>query len=118
MKNLKNKMQICLFYDFKQRKTAAESYWSLSNAFENNVINERCNWYQSFWEGDESLADKERAGRLKMIDNAKHKEAINSTLNTQQRKCSIVIVSLLLTICTVLERWINAVNKCPINLAI
>ena len=80
MNDIKNKMRICLLYDFKQRKTAAESHRSISNAFGEDVINKRqCrNWFQRFRDGDESLEDKEHERRPKTVDDEELKAAIDS----------------------------------------
>ncbi|RCN24742.1 hypothetical protein ANCCAN_29556 [Ancylostoma caninum] len=80
MTDHKYRLRVCMLYDFKQGKTAAESHCSLCNAFGEDVISERqCRrWFDRFHNGDESLEYEEYQRRRQAVDNNALKEAVES----------------------------------------
>lgn len=64
-------IRACLLYDFKLKKTAAESHRSLMLAFGDIALSERqCRrWFERFHRGDESLEDDEHGKRPQLLDN-------------------------------------------------
>ncbi|VDP11580.1 unnamed protein product [Heligmosomoides polygyrus] len=54
-------MRVCLVYEFKHKKSAAESHRSLVAAFSEDVVfKSQCErWFKRFAAGDESLQDEE-----------------------------------------------------------
>ncbi|CAJ0924556.1 unnamed protein product, partial [Mesorhabditis belari] len=71
MEDLKYRMRVCLWYDYKQDKTAAESHRDLLRVFGDEALSEtQCKrWYRRFKEGDESLEDEPRQGRPELLQN-------------------------------------------------
>lgn len=80
MNNEKNSFRICMLYDFKLGKSAAESHRSLCKAFGEDVISQsQCRrWFQRFRNGDVSLEDEERGRPPQVIDDEQLKNAIES----------------------------------------
>lgn len=73
-------VRVCMFYDFKQGKSAAESHVSLRKVFGDDVpVLRQCQrWFQRFRDGDETLEDEKHQRRPQVIDNEALREAIES----------------------------------------
>ncbi|KIH52597.1 hypothetical protein ANCDUO_17299 [Ancylostoma duodenale] len=80
MTGQKYRLRVCMPYQFKQGKTAAETQRSLCNAFEEDVISERqCwRWFDRFRNGDESLEDEQHQRRRQAVDSDALKETVKS----------------------------------------
>ena len=80
MDDQKYRVRVCMLYDFKQGKTAAESHRILSQVFENDAPSERqCRrWFQRFQAGDETLEDEERGHNPKIVNNEELRLVIHS----------------------------------------
>ncbi|VDO86711.1 unnamed protein product [Heligmosomoides polygyrus] len=63
-------VRACLLYDFKLKKSAAESYPSSKAAFGEEVVSKRqCErWFQRFAAGDESLEDEKHGRPAPILD--------------------------------------------------
>ena len=72
--------RICMLYDFKLGKNAADSHRSLCKAFGEDTISLRqCQrWFQRFRDGDVSLEDEERGRPPQVIDDEELKRVIES----------------------------------------
>lgn len=75
---MKHRMRVCLWYDFKQGKTAKESHKTLSNIFKNDAYSEReCRlWFKRLNEGDESLEDHGRGHPPSALDDSELLKAV------------------------------------------
>lgn len=80
MSNQKFRLRACLWYEFKQGKSAAEAHRALFQVFDEDALSEsQCKrWFQRFRDGDESLEDQKHGSRPQIIDNDALKEAIES----------------------------------------
>lgn len=80
MSDQKFRMRVCMWYDFKQGKSASESHRALFKVFGEEALSERqCQeWFKRFRSGDESLEDHEHGHRAEVVDNDLLKEAIES----------------------------------------
>lgn len=76
----KFRMRACIWYEFKQGKSAAESHRALSNVFGEEALSEsQCReWFRRFRSGNESLEDHERGHRTQVIDDDELKAVIES----------------------------------------
>lgn len=67
-----------VLYDFKKKNTAAESYRSLCDVFDGEVMSpsQVRKWFVRFRSGDESLEDDERSGRPQIVDEVALKDTV------------------------------------------
>ncbi|VDO84463.1 unnamed protein product [Heligmosomoides polygyrus] len=81
-------VRVCLVYDFKLKKSAAESHHSLVSAFGNDVVFKRqCErWFQRFAAGDESLEDEKLGRHAPVLDSDLSRTAVEAdpTRSTQE----------------------------------
>uniref|UniRef100_A0A1I7TUF6 HTH_48 domain-containing protein n=1 Tax=Caenorhabditis tropicalis TaxID=1561998 RepID=A0A1I7TUF6_9PELO len=73
-------MRVCLWYGFKQHKTASESFRTLSKVFGDEVLTQTqvYEWFEPFKNGDDSLEDHGRQNSPQTIDNDILKQVIES----------------------------------------
>ena len=69
MEDLKYRMRVCLWYDYKRDKTAAESHRDLLKVFGDEALSEKqCErWFRRFKDEDEKLEDEPRKGRPQLL---------------------------------------------------
>jgi len=70
MENFEEHIRHILFYYFKKGKKATEAREKLRRVYGRNVVKKRqCqNWFAQFRDGDFSVKDAHRSGRLSKID--------------------------------------------------
>ncbi|KAK6750447.1 hypothetical protein RB195_002430 [Necator americanus] len=78
MLDQKFRMRACMWYDFKQGKSAAESHCALSEVFGEEALSEsQCRrWFQRFKNGNESLEGEEHGSRPQVVDDQVLKSVI------------------------------------------
>ncbi|WKX94136.1 hypothetical protein Q1695_011417 [Nippostrongylus brasiliensis] len=78
MDSEKLRVRICMWYDFKLGKTAAESHRALCSVFGEQVLSERQvrNWFLRFRDGYDSLEDEGHERRPVSVNSGVLKEAI------------------------------------------
>jgi len=87
-----------LFYFFSVKNYAVESHRLLVEAYGEAVLSETMcpDWFRCFRSGDFNVKDKERAGRLKLVEDAELEALLDE--DPYQRTCRI-IGSYLITLC-------------------
>ncbi|CAJ0949369.1 unnamed protein product, partial [Mesorhabditis belari] len=93
MSDQKFRLRACLWYEFKQGKSAAEAHRALSQVFDKDALSEsQCKrWFQRFRDGDESLEDQKHGSRPQIIDNDALKEAIDQAIDSLRERWRQVI---------------------------
>ena len=78
----KKQIRTIFLYEFKLRRTAAETARNLNDAFGEGTANKRTVqlWFRKFRDGDLSLEDEEGRGRPSAVDNDQLKAIIEADL--------------------------------------
>ena len=114
MDDQKYRMRICMLYDFKQGKTAAESHRILSEVFENDVpsLRQCYRWFQRFHDGDETLEDEERGHNSQIVNNDQLRLVVESDPSQTARElaktfdCSHTTIEIHLHAIDKSNRWV------------
>ncbi|PIC12577.1 hypothetical protein B9Z55_028345 [Caenorhabditis nigoni] len=109
MINRKLLMRSCLWYDFKQKKSAAESFRTLFEVFGDEALSkvQVCEWFKRFKCGDKSLEDHGHGRRPQSIDDDILKQVVESDPTQTTRELAIHFGSSHSTI----ERHLQSIGK-------
>ncbi|VDP02793.1 unnamed protein product [Heligmosomoides polygyrus] len=87
-------LRACLLYDFKLKKSAAESHRSFVAAFGEDVVSKRqCErWFQRLAAGDKSLEDEEHGRQAPILGNDLSRSAVEAGPTRLTRKLAVEFV--------------------------
>ncbi|PIC33383.1 hypothetical protein B9Z55_013382 [Caenorhabditis nigoni] len=84
-------MRACLWYDFKQKKSATESFRTLSEVFGDEALSKTqvWQWFKRFKSGDESLEDHDHGHQPQSVDNEILKQVVESDPTQTTRELAV-----------------------------
>ena len=109
MDDQKYRVRVCMPYDFKQGKTAAESHRILSEVFENAIpsLLQCQQWFQRFQGGHVTLEDEERGYKPQIVNNEELRLVVESDPSQTTRELTKTFNCTHVTI----ENHLHAIGK-------
>lgn len=103
------RIRVCLLYDFKQGKTAAETHKSIKMVFGDESISERQirNWFERFRKGNEDLENEERGHPPKMLD----QEDLRAVVEDDPSLTTRTLADMFGTSHTTIEKYLHDMGK-------